>query len=54
MYHITKIIDIMAHSGVYACSHKAQWILERLPTHFTAEQVLLLDSLTESYSVLSA
>ena len=51
MYHITNIQDIMAHSGIYICEHKAQWLKDRLPEHFTVEQVL---TLAEEHSMLAA
>ena len=51
MYSIINIQDIMAHSGISICKHKAQWMKDRLPEHFTVEQVL---ALAEEYSILAA
>jgi hypothetical protein len=52
MTNILNVQDILAHSGVYPCPYKAQWILDRLPSNFTSEQVLLVDSLVEEYSTI--
>ena len=51
MYSIINIQDIMAHSGISICKHKAKWMKDRLPEHFTVEQVL---ALAEEYSILAA
>lgn len=52
MTNLLNILDILAHSGIFPCIYKAQWILDRLPSNFTTEQVLLVDSLVENYSTI--